>query len=61
VAKHFYKEFIPELEEVAGQERARKLLEKHLYTQSAHAWHRDGFDEKTVDQVERFYREKYGK
>lgn len=60
VAKHFYEDFIPELQKVAGEEKSKRLLEKHVYSQPAHLWHRDGLSRKTLETVERFYQERYG-
>jgi hypothetical protein len=59
VAKHFYQEFIPQLEEVAGEEVARELLEKYVYSQEGHKWHRDGMSKEALEKIQKFYRERY--
>jgi hypothetical protein len=59
VAKHFYNDFIPELEEVAGKEMADELLEKHVYSQPGHKWHRDGMSKDALKEVQKFYEDRY--
>ena len=59
VAKHFYEKFIPQLEEVAGEELAKELLDAHVYSQEGHVWHRDGMSKETLERVRKFYRERY--
>ncbi len=59
VAKHFYGEFIPQVREEAGEELAKQLLEKHVYSQDGHLWHRDGFSPEVRRKIEQFYRERY--
>ena len=59
VAKHFYTKFIPELEEVAGKKLAKKLLEKHVYTHPGNLWHRDGMSKEALEQIQKFYRDRY--
>ena len=39
VAKHFYMDFLPELVEVAGEEEAARLEEKHLKSIEGHDWY----------------------
>jgi hydroxylamine dehydrogenase len=59
VAKHFYQKFIPELKEVAGEELANELLEKHVYNQPGHLWHRDGLSKDALEKIQKFYRDRY--
>jgi hypothetical protein len=59
VAKHFYEKFIPQLEKVAGREVSRELLEKHVYVQEGHRWHRDGMSKEALEKVRRFYQDRY--
>ncbi len=59
VAKHFYEKFIPQLREVAGEELARELLDKHVYSQEGHTWHRDGMSREALQRVRKFYQERY--
>ena len=60
VAKHFYTDFIPEMEEAAGPELASELLDKHVYSQPGHHWHRDGMGTEALQKIQEFYRERYG-
>lgn len=59
VAKHFYEKFIPQLEEVAGEKVAGDLLEKHVYTQEGHRWHRDGMSKEALERIRSFYQKRY--
>ncbi len=59
VAKHFYEEFIPRLKEAAGEQVAAELLEKHVYSQEGHRWHRDGMSPEVLQRIRDFYRERY--
>lgn len=59
VAKHFYEEFIPQLESVAGAEVANELLEEYVYNQQDHRWHRDGMSKEALEKIQEFYRKRY--
>ncbi len=59
VGKHFYEKFIPQLREVAGPELSRELLDKFVYTQEGHQWHRDGMSPEALEKIRRFYQERY--
>jgi hypothetical protein len=59
VAKHFYEKFIPQLEEVAGEEVAKELLDKYVYTVPGHAWHRDGMSKDQLKKIQEFYNKRY--
>jgi len=59
VSKHFYTEFIPQLEEVAGEELARELLDKYVYSQEGHVWHRDGMSKEQLEKIRKFYEQRY--
>ncbi len=59
VSKNFYTKFIPELREVAGEELAAELLEKHVYSQPGHLWHRDGMSKEALQQIQEFYKDRY--
>lgn len=59
VAKHFYGKFIPQLREVAGEELAEKLLNRYVYSQDGHIWHRDGFSPEVRKKIEEFYHSRY--
>ncbi|GAB4305097.1 MAG: hypothetical protein Kow0090_20740 [Myxococcota bacterium] len=59
VAKHFYIKFIPELKETAGEELAKKLLDKHVYSQPGHHWLRDGMSKEALERIRKFYEQRY--
>ena len=59
VAKHFYEKFIPQLEEVAGEEVAKELLDKYVYVQEGHLWHRDGMSKDALEKIQKFYQDRY--
>ncbi len=59
VAKYFYEKFIPQLEEVAGKEVAKELLDKYVYTQEGHLWHRDGMSKDALQKIQKFYEDRY--
>jgi hypothetical protein len=60
VGKHFYTTFIPEVEEVAGEEMTNALLEKYVYSQPGHLWHRDGMSKEALEKLRKFYKDRYG-
>jgi len=60
VGKHFYTDFIPQMQEAAGPELSKELLEKHVYSVPGHQWHRDGMGPEALQQIQEFYRERYG-
>ena len=59
VSKHFYEKFIPQLEEAAGDEVAKELLDQYVYTQEGHLWHRDGMSKEALEKIRAFYKERY--
>jgi len=59
VGKHFYEKFIPQLEAAAGKEMARELLDKYVYVQEGHLWHRDGMSKEALEKIRKFYAERY--
>ncbi|MDJ0864274.1 MAG: multiheme c-type cytochrome [Gammaproteobacteria bacterium] len=61
VAKHTYFKFIPELKKVAGEEKAKELLEKHFRPIAGHAWYFDGMGKDQIDKIRKGYEERYGK
>ena len=60
VAKHFYGDFVPELREVAGDSLAKVLLEKYVYTHPGNLWYRDGMSKEALENIQKFYRDRYG-
>ena len=61
VAKHTYFKFIPELKKVAGEDKAKKLLEKHFRPIAGHAWYFEGMGKDQIDKIRKGYEERYGK
>jgi len=61
VAKHTYFKFIPELKKVAGEEEAKKLLDKHFRPIEGHAWYFEGMTKEQIDKVRKGYEDRYGK
>jgi hypothetical protein len=59
VSKHFYEKFLPELKHVAGEAMAKELLDKHVYSQPGHLWHRDGMSKEQLEKIRKFYEERY--
>jgi hypothetical protein len=59
VSKHFYEEFIPQLEEAAGEQVAKELLDQYVYSQEGHLWHRDGMSKEALEKIRAFYKERY--
>ena len=59
VAKHFYSDFIPELKEAAGEKLADELLQRYVYSQPGHLWHRDGMSKQALEKIQDFYKERY--
>jgi len=60
VAKHFYTKFIPQLKKVAGEKMAKELLDKYVYSQPGHVWHRDGMSKEALKKIQKFYKDRYG-
>jgi len=60
VAKTFYLHFLPEVKEVAGEQLANQLLDKHVYSQPGHRWLKDGMSKDQLQQIQEFYRQRYG-
>jgi len=60
VAKHFYTKFIPELKEAAGEKMAAELMEKYIYSQPGHLWHKEGMSKESLKKIQNFYKDRYG-
>jgi len=64
VAKHFYTEFMPEVEEAckkAGQENLyQEILDKYMNNDPRHTWFTEGFDPKKVEALGQYYKARYG-
>jgi len=61
VAKHFYTEFLPEVERVAGKDLYRHLIECYLKPDVRHAWFFEGMSKEQVEKVRTFYEQRYDK
>jgi len=63
VAKHFYTEFMPEVEEAcekAGKHKLyQKILDKYINSDPRHVWFTQGFDPKKVDAIKKYYKDRY--
>jgi hydroxylamine dehydrogenase len=60
VAKNFYTHFIPEVKQVAGEPLATQLLDKYVYSQPGHKWVKEGMSKEQLQQIQEFYRQRYG-
>jgi hydroxylamine dehydrogenase len=60
VAKTFYLQFIPEVKQVAGEPLASQLLDKYVFSQPGHKWLKEGMTKEQLQQIQEFYRERYG-
>jgi hypothetical protein len=60
VAEHFYNDFIPQLKQVAGDSLANALLEKYVFTQPGNRWYRDGMSKEALENIQKFYKDRYG-
>jgi hypothetical protein len=60
VAKNFYTHFIPEVKQVAGEPLATQLLDKYVYSQPGHKWVKQGMTKEQLQQIQEFYRQRYG-
>ncbi|MFH0813897.1 MAG: hypothetical protein V2A69_13840 [Pseudomonadota bacterium] len=54
-----YSDFIPEVKEVAGEQMAKELLQKYVYSQPGHLWHRDGMSQEALEKIQKFYQDRY--
>lgn len=60
VAQTFYQRFIPEVKAIAGEPFATQLLEKHVYSQPGHRWLKEGMTKDQLQNIQDFYRQRYG-
>jgi hydroxylamine dehydrogenase len=60
VSKHFYNDFIPQMKEAAGDSLAKVLLDKYVYTHPGNLWYRDGMSKEALQDIQKFYRDRYG-
>ena len=43
----------------SGEELAKELLERHVYIQDGHLWHRDGYSDEMREKIRQFYEKCY--
>jgi hypothetical protein len=60
VAQNFYMKFIPEVKQAAGEPLATQLLDKYVYSQPGHKWVKEGMSKEQLQQIQQFYRQRYG-
>ena len=60
VAKNFYLHFIPEVKEAAGEQLGKELIDKYVYSQPGHRWLKEGMSKDQLQQIQEFYRQRYG-
>jgi len=60
VAKHFYKDFLPEVEHLLGKKKATSFFEKHLFGDPRHRWYKVGMSKEELDRLNQFYDDRYG-
>jgi hypothetical protein len=60
VAKTFYQHFVPEVKQLAGEPLATQLLDKHVYSQPGHKWHKEGMSKEQLQKIQEFYKSRYG-
>ena len=60
VAKHFYTEFMPEVQRAAGPELYKEIVKKHLDSDVRHQWFTKGMSKEQLDNIQKFYKERYG-
>jgi hypothetical protein len=44
---------------VAGEKMAKELLDKYVYSQPGHVWHRDGLNKEQLKKIQEFYQKRY--
>ena len=61
VAKHFYTEFLPEVERIMGGKKAAgPVLEELLFKDPQHHWYKEGMSKEELQRLEEFYQKRYG-
>jgi hypothetical protein len=38
---------------------AKELLDKHVYVLEDHVWHRDGMSKEALEEIQKFYQDRY--
>jgi hypothetical protein len=61
VAKHFYLNFIPEVEKImGGKEQAAPILNEYVYKNPLHRWYKEGMSKEELQKIESYYQQRYG-
>ena len=60
VAKHFYSQFLPEVEHILGPSKAKPFLEKHVFSDPRHRWYKEGMSKEELEKLNKFYDQRYG-
>ncbi|MDD3472606.1 MAG: cytochrome C552, partial [Syntrophaceae bacterium] len=61
VAKHFYNNFIPEVERImGGKDQAAPILNELVYKDPLHKWYKDGMSKEELQRIEAYYQQRYG-
>jgi hypothetical protein len=61
VAKHFYLNFIPEVEKIMGsKEAAAPILNEYVLKNPMHKWYKEGMSKEDLQKLEQFYQQRYG-
>jgi hydroxylamine dehydrogenase len=60
VAKNFYGEFLPEVKHIAGNELYEELSKKYLQSDIRHEWYIKGVSKEYLDNIRKFYQQRYG-
>jgi hypothetical protein len=48
------------VKQVAGEPLATQLLDKHVYSQPGHKWHKEGMSKEQLQKIQEFYKSRYG-
>jgi hypothetical protein len=48
------------VKQVAGEPMATQLLDKYVYSQPGHKWLKEGMSKEQLQQIQQFYRQRYG-
>jgi hydroxylamine dehydrogenase len=61
VAKHFYTNFIPEVERIMGsKDAAAPILNEYVFKNPMHKWYKEGMSKEELQKMEQFYQQRYG-
>ncbi len=61
VSKHFYENFIPEVERIMGsKDAAAPMLNEYVFKNPMHKWYKEGMSKEDLQKLEQFYQQRYG-